>query len=171
MFLNNYNQAATDLPTAITTTAGAVVGMIPAGMFLLSSVSLTVSVIKLANKKALVQDLYCVEMLARVNVLCLDKTGTITDGTMKVYNCVQLTSTEHTIKRIMGSMLSALGDNNQTAQALINFFGFNKELTPVATLPFSSTRKLSAVTFELPECFPACFQVKPPLFPKISYFL
>jgi len=147
MFFNNYNQDEKYLPTAITTTAGAVVGMIPAGMFLLSSVSLTVSVIKLANKKALVQDLYCVEMLARVNVLCLDKTGTITDGTMKVYNCVQLTNTEHTIKRIMGSMLSALGDNNQTSQALINFFGFNKELTPIATLPFSSTRKLSAVTF------------------------
>ena len=147
MFFNNYNQPNSDLASAITKTAGAIIGMIPAGMFLLCSVSLTVSVIKLANKKALVQDLYCVEMLARVNILCLDKTGTITDGTMKVYNCVQLTSTDHTIKRIMGSMLSALGDNNQTSQALINFFGFNKELTPTVTLPFSSSRKLSAVTF------------------------
>ena len=122
--------------------------MIPAGMFLLCSVSLTVSVIKLANKKALVQDLYCVEMLARVNVLCLDKTGTITDGTMKVFNCVQLANTEHTVKRIMGSMLSALGDNNQTSQALINYFGYNKELTPTITIPFSSSRKLSAVSFD-----------------------
>lgn len=147
MFFNNYKQPNSTLASAITATAGSVIGMIPAGMFLLCSVSLTVSVIKLANKKALVQDLYCVEMLARVNVLCLDKTGTITDGTMKVYNCVQLTSTEHTIKRIMGSMLSALGDNNATSQALINFFGYNKELTPTITLPFSSTRKLSAVTF------------------------
>ena len=147
MFFNNFNQPNSDIVSTITTTAGSVIGMIPAGMFLLSSVSLTVSVIKLANKNALVQDLYCVEMLARVNVLCLDKTGTITDGTMKVYNCVQLTSTEHTIKRIMGSMLSALGDNNATSQALINFFGFNKELTPTTTLPFSSTRKLSAVSF------------------------
>lgn len=148
MYINSATQPGSDIVSVITTTAGSTIGMIPAGMFLLCSVSLTVSVIKLAHKKALVQDLYCVEMLARVNVLCLDKTGTITDGTMKVFNCVQLTTSDHTIKRIMGSMLSALGDNNQTSQALINYFGFNKELTPVATIPFSSSRKLSAVTFE-----------------------
>ncbi|MBR2391058.1 MAG: HAD-IC family P-type ATPase [Clostridia bacterium] len=147
MFLNTYGQNKSILE-AINTTAGSSIGMIPAGMFLLCSVSLTVSVIKLARKKALVQDLYCVEMLARVNVLCLDKTGTITDGTMKVFNCLQLTNTNQTIKRIMGSMLSALGDNNQTSQALINYFGYNKEMTPIITIPFSSSRKLSAVTFD-----------------------
>ena len=149
MFVNGLAQPSENpLLNAITTTAGSTIGMIPAGMFLLCSVSLTVSVIKLANKKALVQDLYCVEMLARVNVLCLDKTGTITDGTMKVFNCVQLVNTEHTVKRIMGSLLSALGDNNQTSQALINYFGYNKELAPTITIPFSSSRKLSAVTFD-----------------------
>lgn len=149
MFFNSYSQPSSNpVLDAITTTAGSTIGMIPAGMFLLCSVSLTVSVIKLAHKKALVQDLYCVEMLARVNVLCLDKTGTITDGTMKVFNCVQLANTEHTVKRIMGSMLSALGDNNQTSQALINYFGYNKELAPTITIPFSSSRKLSAVTFD-----------------------
>ena len=148
MFLNSMNQPNSTIASSITTTAGSTIGMIPAGMFLLSSISLTVSVIKLARKKALVQDLYCVEMLARVNVLCLDKTGTITDGTMKVFNCLQLTNTDQTIKRIMGSMLSALGDNNQTSQALINYFGYNKEMTPVITIPFSSSRKLSAVTFD-----------------------
>ena len=148
MVFNSLAQPNSDVVSVITTTAGSTIGMIPAGMFLLCSVSLTVSVIKLAHKKALVQDLYCVEMLARVNVLCLDKTGTITDGTMKVFNCVQLTNTEHTVKRIMGSMLSALGDNNQTSQALINYFGYNKELTPTITIPFSSSRKLSAVTFD-----------------------
>ena len=148
MFYVSFKQPDSTVVSAITTTAGSTIGMIPAGMFLLCSVSLTVSVIKLARKKALVQDLYCVEMLARVNVLCLDKTGTITDGTMKVFNCVQLTSTDQTVKRIMGSMLSALGDNNQTSQALINYFGYNKEMTPVITIPFSSSRKLSAVTFD-----------------------
>jgi len=147
MYLNNYTSTGSIVET-ITRTAGSIVGMIPAGMFLLCSVALTVSVIKLARRKALVQDLYCVEMLARVNVLCLDKTGTITDGTMKVYNCLQLNNTQYTLKRIMGSMLSALGDNNQTSQALINYFGYNKELKPTATVPFSSARKLSAVTFE-----------------------
>ena len=147
MYINNYTQFG-DIKTTVEKTAGSVIGMIPAGMFLLCSVTLTVSVIKLARRKALVQDLYCVEMLARVNVLCLDKTGTITDGTMKVYNCIQLNNTNYTLKRIMGSLLSALGDNNQTSQALINYFGYNKELKPVATVPFSSARKLSAVSFE-----------------------
>ena len=148
MYVNNFIRYDQDITKTITKTAGAVIGMIPSGMFLLCSVALSVSVIKLARRKALVQDLYCVEMLARVNVLCLDKTGTITDGTMKVYNCLQLSNTNYTLKRIMGSMLSALGDNNQTSQALINYFGYNKELKPIATVPFSSSRKLSAVSFE-----------------------
>lgn len=147
MIINNYS-ATNSITKTVTQTAGSIIGMIPSGMFLLCSVTLTVSVIKLSRRQALVQDLYCVEMLARVNVLCLDKTGTITDGTMKVYNCIQLSNTNFTLKRIMGSMLSALGDNNQTSQALINYFGYNKELKPITTLPFSSTRKLSAVTFE-----------------------
>lgn len=147
MIINNYS-STNSITKTVTQTAGSIIGMIPSGMFLLCSVTLTVSVIKLSRRQALVQDLYCVEMLARVNVLCLDKTGTITDGTMKVYNCIQLSNTNYTLKRIMGSMLSALGDNNQTSQALINYFGYNKELKPVVTLPFSSTRKLSAVSFE-----------------------
>ncbi|MBQ7579178.1 MAG: HAD-IC family P-type ATPase [Clostridia bacterium] len=153
MYINNYVTSAGATTTdkvvdTITKTAGSIIGMIPSGMFLLCSVALTVSVIKLAHRKALVQDLYCVEMLARVNVLCLDKTGTITDGTMKVYNCIQLENTDITLKRAMGSMLSSLPDNNQTSQALVNYFGYNKELKPTTILPFSSSRKLSAVTFE-----------------------
>ena len=153
MYINNYVASAGATTNAkivdtITKTAGSIIGMIPSGMFLLCSVALTVSVVKLARRKALVQDLYCVEMLARVNVLCLDKTGTITDGTMKVYNCIQLNNTDITLKRAVGCMLSALPDNNQTSQALINYFGYNKELKPIATLPFSSSRKLSAVSFE-----------------------
>ena len=69
---------------ALIQTSGSMIGMIPSGMVLLTSVALTVSVIRLASKKAMVKDLYCIEMLARVNVLCLDKTGTITYGTMTV---------------------------------------------------------------------------------------
>ena len=149
MYVNNYFRGGKDAVSTVSKTAGSLVGMIPAGMYLLSSVALTVSVIRLARQKALVQDLYCVEMLARVNVLCLDKTGTITDGTMKVYNSVEIhNDSSFTLKRIMGSFLSSLSDNNQTSQALINYFGYNKELKPVATLPFSSARKLSAVSFE-----------------------
>ena len=148
MYLNNYQIFGT-YSQAVIKTSGAVIGMIPSGMFLLCSVALTVSVVKLAQRKTLVQDLYCVEMLARVNILCLDKTGTITDGTMKVFNCVEVQNKSgYTLKRIMGSFLSSLNDNNQTSQSLINYFGFNKELKATEKLPFSSTRKLSAVTFD-----------------------
>lgn len=134
---------------AIQRTCTVVIGMIPSGMMLLTSMALAVGVIRLSKNNTLVQDLYSLEMLARVNVLCLDKTGTITDGRMKVNDCVILNTVgEYTLNDIMGSMLSALDDNNQTSIALTNHFGHNDVLSPVAKIPFSSKRKLSAVTFE-----------------------
>lgn len=139
---------------AIYFTAGSTVGMIPAGMFLLTSMALAVGVIKLAKKRTLVQDLYSIEMLARTDVLCLDKTGTITDGTMKVFSEVQLDlDFNGNIADIMGSMLTALDDNNQTSRALALHFGYSKELTPKAIIPFSSARKYSAVTFKNGETY------------------
>ncbi|MCH5162751.1 MAG: HAD-IC family P-type ATPase [Clostridiales bacterium] len=139
-----------DWNTIVTSAAGAVIGMIPSGMFLLTSVALAASVVRLARKQTLVQDLYCIEMLARVDVLCLDKTGTITDGTMQVNNVIEIKGFEghYSIGDIIGSMLTATGDNNQTALALADKFGYNKAMNPTAVLPFSSQRKLSAVSFE-----------------------
>ncbi|MCI8413385.1 MAG: HAD-IC family P-type ATPase [Clostridia bacterium] len=136
--------------TIIGTTSGAVIGMIPAGMFLLTSSALAVSVMRLAKKKTLVQDLYCIEMLARVDVLCLDKTGTITDGSMQVNNVIEIKggTQEYSLPDIIGSMLTATEDNNQTAMALANKFGYSQALRPKTVMPFSSQRKLSAVTFE-----------------------
>lgn len=136
--------------TIITGSAGAVIGMIPSGMFLLTTLALAASVIRLARKQTLVQDLYCIEMLARVDVLCLDKTGTITDGSMEVNNVIEIKGfeSEHSLGEIIGSMLSATGDNNQTALALANKFGYSKALNPTAVMPFSSQRKLSAASFE-----------------------
>ncbi|MCQ2400234.1 MAG: HAD-IC family P-type ATPase, partial [Clostridia bacterium] len=81
---------ATDVTNAIDKTSGLIIGMIPSGMFLLTSMALAVGVIRLAKSNTLVQDLYSLEMLARVDVLCLDKTGTITDGRMKVRDCILL---------------------------------------------------------------------------------
>ncbi len=134
---------------AIQTTISVVIGMIPSGLLLLTTVALSTGMIRLAKYNTLVQDMYSLEMLARVNVLCLDKTGTITDGRMKVSDCILLNNTtEYGIDDIIGSMLASLEDNNQTSIALYERFGHSTALTPVATLPFSSARKLSAVSFD-----------------------
>ena len=139
------------LAEAFPMTAGAVIGMIPSGMFLLTSTSLAISVVRLFKNNVLVQDLYCIEMLARVNVLCLDKTGTITDGTMQVNEIIEFKNNNDTgvsLGNIIGSCLTATGDNNQTSIALVNEFGYSKSLKPQTVMPFSSQRKFSAVTFE-----------------------
>ena len=130
-------------------TAAVVIGMIPSGLLLLTTVALSTGMIRLAKYNTLVQDMYSLEMLARVNVLGLDKTGTITDGRMKVSDCILLNATgDIGIDDIIGSMLASLSDNNQTSIALYERFGHSSALQPIATLPFSSARKLSAVTFE-----------------------
>ena len=137
------------LNETIQKTAAVVIGMIPSGLLLLTTVALSMGMIRLAKYNTLVQDMYSLEMLARVNVLCLDKTGTITDGRMKVSDCILLNATgELGIDDIIGSMLASLNDNNQTSIAMYERFGHSSALQPIATLPFSSARKLSAVTFE-----------------------
>jgi cation-transporting ATPase E len=148
MFKINYDVLEHDIPLTILKTAAVIIGMIPAGMFLLTSMALAVGVIRLAKNNTLVQDLYALEMLARIDVLCLDKTGTITDGRMKVNDCLLLNNnTSYTINEIIGAMLSALNDNNQTSIALYNHFGYSNVMKSLKILPFSSKRKLSAVTF------------------------
>lgn len=152
-FRSNYANSD-NLVETIRRTAVSTIGMIPAGMFLLTSMALAVGVIKLVRKRTLVQDLYSIEMLARTDVLCLDKTGTITDGTMKVNNVIQLKlDCKYTMEQLIGSMLTALDDNNQTSRALITHFGYSKELVAQKILPFNSTRKLSAVTFTTGETY------------------
>ena len=151
-FMNNFRNAPSDVDAiifAVSKTAGSVVPMIPAGPFLLTSVTLAVSVIRLAKRNTLVQELYCIEMLARVDVLCLDKTGTITDGTMSVEEVIEIKNdSTKTIKQIVGNMMRALDDNNLTSIALREKFGTAKGMKVVATMPFSSARKFSAVSFE-----------------------
>ncbi len=148
-FWRNLLGGEENLSKTIQKTASVVIGMIPSGLLLLTTVALSVGMIRLAKYNTLVQDMYSLEMLARVNVLCLDKTGTITDGRMKVSDCILLNNpTEFGVDDILGSMLASLNDNNQTSIALYERFGHSSALQPVATLPFSSARKLSAVTFE-----------------------
>lgn len=137
---------------ALVQTAGSIISMIPAGPFLLTSIALAASFLRLAKRKTMVQELYCIEMLARVDTLCLDKTGTITDGTMRVEECIDLrpNGSQYTIREIMSSLNSALNADNMTSRALKKYFGSSKApvLEAVSIIPFSSERKLSAVSFK-----------------------
>ncbi len=132
----------------ITKTSGCIIAMIPAGMFLLTTVALTVSVIRLARKRTLVQELYSIEMLARTDVLCLDKTGTLTNGSMSVTKVVPAgDKTEKDIDKIVSSMVNAFHDANNTALALKAYFTNNIYKTE-KTIPFSSERKFMACKFK-----------------------
>jgi len=134
--------------TAVISTAGGLIGMVPAGLFLLTSMALAVGVIRLADNNTLVQELYCIEMLARIDTLCLDKTGTITDGTMNVQSVIEIKSdSKLAIGEIIPAMMNAFKDENQTSKALIERFGRGKALKYLRTIPFSSARKYSAVEF------------------------
>lgn len=149
LFLVSNAKTQTELPELIQSTSAVIIGMIPSGMLMLSSVTMAMGIIRLAKNNTLVNDMYSLEMLARVDVLCLDKTGTITDGKMQVNDVTLLNSyTSHSLEEIMGSMLAALEDNNQTSIALYNKFGHSSALRPKKIIPFSSKRKLSAVSFQ-----------------------
>lgn len=129
-------------------TVGSVIGMIPAGMYLLVALTLSVSVIKLGRKRTLVQDMYSIEMLASADVVCLDKTGTITDGTMEVTEIISLDgSSTGDIERIMSYLQGIDEGINATSVALSARFGKN-EATLTDRIPFSSSRKYSAAAFE-----------------------
>lgn len=139
----------TNVKVAIEGSSTVVIGMIPAGMILLTSVALAVGIIKLARHNTLVQDLYSLEMLARVDTICFDKTGTITDGQMSVKEIVILDNQDDfPPEQIVSSMNASLDSQNQTAQALNKYFGSKEYIKSKQVLPFNSARKLSAVTFE-----------------------
>ena len=130
---------------AIVSAAGSMIGMVPSGMVLLTSMTLAVGALKLAHKKVLVRELPCIEMLARVDTLCLDKTGTITDGSMTVEKLVPVGTDEQTLKQMLATLVGGTQDNNATAVAIGNYLKDVAPLTTNAVLPFSSARKFSAV--------------------------
>ena len=144
----NYNFVNADFKDAITRTSGSIIGMMPVGMFLLTSVSLVVGVLKLARRKTLAQDAYAIEMLARTNVLCLDKTGTLTDGTMTVSTVLPINTETEDVNIIIKNYLNSVNSNNQTQTALKNYFGVDNKYKSTNIIEFSSERKYSAVTFK-----------------------
>ncbi len=136
--------------------SGAMISMIPSGLFLLTSVALAVGVLKLSKKGARVQDFYSVEMLARVNVLCLDKTGTITSGEMDVKKVIPYGNTSYKeidIAQIISNVLVATKDDNLTARGLRKTFNYDLTKGVVASLPFNSDNKYSAASFKGGETF------------------
>jgi cation-transporting P-type ATPase E len=131
--------------------AGALISMIPSGMYLLISTTLTVGVINLSGKKVLVQDMYSIETLARCDTLCLDKTGTITDGNMSVYDTIILDNSPFSKDRlnvIISSYLNAVGDSNFTAKAMCEFYGVKNVFGKISALQFSTYNKYSSATLE-----------------------
>jgi len=133
------------LSDAVNKGGTAMVGMIPPGMVLLASVAMAAGVIKLASHKTLVRNLYSVESLARIDTLCLDKTGTLTDGTMRLEETIKLSPLD--INPIISSYLSAFESTNQTSLALEHHFGRERCFEIKNTIPFSSARKYSVVEF------------------------
>lgn len=145
LFLKQYVWLEVDFEQSIVSTVAALIGMIPEGLVLLTSVALAVGSIHLAKQKTLVQELYCIETLARVDTLCLDKTGTITVGSMQVESIIHFS--EQDIDACLSKLMTALNDENSTAQAIRAFVKECKDVNALATVPFSSERKYSAASF------------------------
>lgn len=140
--------SANDPANAIVRTCSGVLSMIPEGLVLLTSVSFIIGVGRLAMKKALVQEMESIEALARVTVLCTDKTGTITTGNLQVMETVPFAGmTEDQIKEIMSAMNGAFDDTNVTQDALVKYFGKSSAWMISDRIPFSSSRKYRAAAF------------------------
>ncbi len=138
------------LVKAVVNTVAAVTGMIPEGLILLTSTVFAVSVIRLSKHKVLVQELYCIETLARVDVLCLDKTGTITEGCMEVADYIPYSdkTDKERLSAVLCGLVDALDDTNATYMALKDKFGGASGMKADRVVPFASEKKWSGAHFE-----------------------
>ena len=145
LFIRQYNLDK-NITEAVVNTSAAILSMIPEGLVLLTSTVLAVSVIKLGRKRVLVQDLYCVETLARVDTICLDKTGTLTEASLEVEKVLPLNN-NHDIEKILSAMGNILNDNI-TIKAIHNKYNKKVNLEYIEKIPFSSKKKYSGVIFK-----------------------
>ncbi|MBY4974090.1 cation-translocating P-type ATPase [Streptococcus suis] len=151
LFLEAFFIKLLPLKDSVITSSTALLGMLPKGIALLTITSLLTAVIKLGMKNVLVQEMYSVETLARVDVLCLDKTGTITQGKMTVENLLPLTNhySLDTIQQILATYIQTSEDTNSTAQAIRKEYGdLEHHYKASNIIPFSSDRKWGAMTIE-----------------------
>lgn len=149
LFCIQFFRAGENLSDSLVNTVAGVLGMIPEGLVLLTSVSFILGVGRLARKKALVQEMEAIEALARVDVLCLDKTGTITTGELSVEAVCPLRGCpEGKIRRIMDGLAFAFPEANATGRALQRYFHDTKPFPVLDSIPFSSRRKFMGASFE-----------------------
>lgn len=145
LFITQFYYSGQTYAESIFSSVAGVIGMIPDGLVLLTSISLTVGVIKMASKKVIIQKLSGIELLACVDILCLDKTGTITDGSMDVVDVINLDKRINIENIIKGLVVT---DGNATDKAIIKYFGTDSTLKEIERTPFSSSRKYSMVKFD-----------------------
>ncbi len=152
LFYQQYVSAGTDITTSVTSMVAALVGMIPEGLYLLVSMVLVVSAGKLASKQVMLHDMKSIETLARVDVLCLDKTGTITDNSMLVAKAVAADSDEEIsgeqpVYNIISDYINVLPDDNATMLAMRDYFKTSSRRKAASFMAFSSRFKYSSVSF------------------------
>ena len=149
LLVNNLYVTNYDITKSVFTTVAALIGMIPEGLLLLTSSVMAVSVVRLARYKVLVQQLYCIETLARVDVICLDKTGTITEGAMELSNVIcEDGINEGAMNELLSNLAYAFDNSNATMDAIRDKYPNKGMWTVTDKLEFSSSRKFSAVTFD-----------------------
>ncbi len=151
LFYRQTYQQGLDVRQSVVSTVAALVGMIPEGLYLLASVALAVSVVRLARYKTLVHELNCIETLARVDVLCVDKTGTITENAMEVQDLILLDEPVcggDELYQILSAFYLNVPDNNATANAMRSYFSEDMPWRAEKVLPFDADRKWSGASFK-----------------------
>ena len=160
LFLRTYLHAPNDVSAAILSSVAAVIGMIPQGLVLLTSSVLAIATARLAFKKVLIQQTYCIETLARIDTLCLDKTGTITTGNMEVAHIVDAdlnpqSDVSHVIEALAAITDANRHDANDTAQAILTYLAARDVRPPRISraIPFTSARKYSGCITDDGICY------------------
>lgn len=149
LFYTQLNLDDSTFQEAVVRSVAAVIGMIPEGLVLLTSTVLAVSVIRLSKARVLVQELYCIETLARVDTLCLDKTGTLTEGTMEVKDYIPVNQSQKEMSNILANIAKFSEDENATIEAIRNYFiKTEEEWVATQKIAFSSQTKWSGIGFQ-----------------------